>query len=98
MEDINELISYWQSKYRLLHDWDIQYDEEIMLETLIYPALKKAYIGKWEMVCKGELCPLNLYVKHEMIHIAISMMKRDESDYFGYEETLVQDLCELINE
>jgi len=97
MNEIGDLIEYWQSKYTILKDWDIQYKEDgLESECLIYPELKIAYIGKYNMVVRGELCNLNDYIKHEMIHIAISMMKRDESGYFGYEEELVVDLCKLI--
>jgi hypothetical protein len=95
-KEIKELIQFWQSQFRILKNWDIEYkeDSETESECLIYPHLKKAYIHKYNMFVKGELCTIELYIKHEILHIAISMMKSDETGFL--EETFVQDLCKLI--
>lgn len=97
--EIDTLINFWKEKYRILNDWRIEYSNDTNmgeLKTCIYPILKHAIICKWQPVCKGELNPLELYVKHEILHIAISAMRQDESEILGLEELFVQDLCRLI--
>lgn len=95
-------IEYWQSKFRILQDWKIEY----ILGTGRYCSvtknvkLRKAYIYPF----RGR--PPKDYFLHEIIHLCVAEIKNGPCDkvYYGMvdssayekEEIFVQDLCQIM--
>ena len=83
-------IKYWQSKFRILIDWDIKYEESSdYVEQCNVNAEKKTaiiYPGK-----KSD------YIYHEILHICQAHLRHlwggDYKIYREAEEQYVQDLC-----
>lgn len=84
----------WQDKFRLLVDWDINYEEEEFHDSSSYyyngqlsydPKTKRASIYP---------CPagedVDHYIFHELLHCAMKCVNNRET-----EETLVRDLCKI---
>jgi len=85
---IRNEITFWQMRFRVLHDWKISYDDTNCYECQEHHnrETKTAIIYKCNNYPKT-------YILHEVLHIAIVAAEEDRDK----NEFLVQDLSEIIS-
>jgi len=110
MKKLDE-IKYWQSKFRVLEDWTIEYIEkqesfrvlkDLSIEPIIYTGQvhlngqdKEACICPWSTDEEEE--PED-YILHELLHICMLEIENKETykEQREAEELFVRDLCTVI--
>jgi len=90
-----EQIKLWQSKFRILKDWDIQYSDDNDWTGGCNFGTNKAEIFPWG---QGEVP--NDYIFHEIIHICLGAIRNNNTikEKREAEELFVQDLCIIMGD
>jgi len=90
-QNIKNLISFWRMRFKVLHDWEITYDDlaELKNQCSYNHELKKAIIYEFTDSDNS----INNYIIHEIIHIAYEAA-RDSKDN---NELFTQDLTNMIS-
>lgn len=93
IQNIKDIISFWRTKFRILHDWEIIYDDlvEFKNQCSFNNELKKAIIYECVNINNQQIDIKN-YILHEMIHIAIGAAENNRE----LNEILVQDLSAML--
>ena len=88
-------INYWQSKFRILRGWQIEYDNTSQYKREVTRAKNKrlATIYGW-----GVGHPSKDYIFHEVLHLCQYEIRdaKDYKDRRELEEMYIQDVCKVF--
>ena len=91
IQNVKNVISFWQMRFRVLHDWKIHYDDLAGLKNQCdyNIELKQANIFEFTDL---ETSSINDYILHEIIHIAYEASRNDKDK----NEIFTQDLTNML--
>ena len=93
-------IQYWQSKFRVLKDWVIDFEPDAIYKGQCCHDIKgqKAAIYEWGPNSQEP----DDYIFHEILHLAAAAAFKSDSASYAEErekeETFVQDVCTVFRE
>jgi len=90
--NVKNLILFWQIRFRVLHDWQISYEEHAEYKNQCHfnVETKQAVIYEWTNIDDGDV---KKYTLHEVIHIAYEASRNDRD----LNELFTQDLTNMLN-
>lgn len=90
--NVKSLISFWQMRFRVLHDWTISYDDRADYKNQCHFNVenKQAVIYEWTNIDDNNI---KKYILHEVTHIAYEASRNDRD----LNELFTQDLTNMLN-
>ena len=92
-ENIKNIISFWQMRFRVLHDWTIIYDDLAAYKSQCTHNKETKQAIIYELSKDDKETDIKKYVLHEVTHIAYEA-SRDNREM---NELFTQDLTAMLN-
>ena len=92
-ENVKSIISFWQMRFRVLHDWDIAYDDLAAYKSQCTHNKETKQAIIYELSKDDKETDIKKYVLHEVTHIAYEASRDDRE----MNELFTQDLTAMLN-
>lgn len=91
IQNVKNIIAFWRMRFRVLHDWEITYDDlaELKNQAKFNNETKQAII--YEFI-DNDKYDIKNYILHEIIHISYEASRNDKE----LNEIFTQDLTEML--
>ena len=94
ISNIKSIISFWQMRFRVLHDWIISYEDHAEYKNQCHFNIetKQAVIYEWTNI-DNQINDIKKYILHEVSHIAYEASRNDKD----LNELFTQDITNMLN-